>query len=89
MGGRRDERAVELDGFVPVGFVTEAAQADRVAEPIPLRPSTAVLAEPPALALDAIVRAKASDAARFGRIDRSVGRSPCARRCRRTDARKR
>jgi hypothetical protein len=27
--------------------------------------------------------------ARFGRIDRSVERSPCARRCRRSDARKR
>jgi hypothetical protein len=25
--------------------------------------------------------------ARFGRIDRSIGEPPCARRCRRTDAR--
>jgi hypothetical protein len=36
---------------------------------------------------EAIVRAKASDAARVDLIDRSVERSPCARRCRRTEAR--
>src|SRR5262249_35249728 len=31
---------------------------------------------------------QAPDVARVGRIDRSVERSPCALRCRRTDARK-
>jgi hypothetical protein len=35
-----------------------------------------------------IDRSLHSCAARFGRIDRSDGRSPCARRCRRTDARR-
>src|SRR6516165_687218 len=34
-----------------------------------------------------IVRAKAPDTARFGRIDRSIGEPPCALRCLRTDAR--
>ena len=49
----------------------------------------------PALISAALLRAsvgstEASDSrlARFGRIDRSVERSPCARRCRRTDPRK-
>src|SRR5262245_24313954 len=33
--------------------------------------------------------AQTSRVARFGRIDRSIGEPPCARRCRRTDAGKR
>jgi hypothetical protein len=69
-------------------------QAEGVAEPsrrppvglIPgahfTRPPCAI----PDAADDAIFRAKASDPARFGRIDRSAQRSPCARRCRRTEA---
>jgi hypothetical protein len=41
----------------------------------------------PTAADDTIVRAEASEPARVGRIDRRIGKPPCARLCRRTDAR--
>ena len=41
----------------------------------------------PTIADSAFVWARSSDSARFGQIDRSIGEPPCARRCRRTEAR--